>query len=147
MEIHFDKIIPVVIAVALIYLNTRKKSKKQTAKPQQPSNEASEPQPATDHDVFNPLFRGLSDILNINQPVPEAVMEPVTEPEPEKIRQMPVKEPIVQGHEDVLPHKPDIFFHDTVTEPGHFEFDPRRAIIEAEIINRKYFTLLSNKFF
>ena len=93
MEIHFDKIIPVIIAVVLIYLNTRKKTKKQAAGSKPPSNEAATPPPSQGHEISNPFFKGLENILNINQPVFQAVSEPEPQIKQEKSKKesVPVK--------------------------------------------------------
>jgi len=137
MGIHFDKIVPVIIAVVLIYLNTRKKSKKQSTASKPPSNEAANSQPSAGHDIFNPFFKGLDNILNINQPV----VQTITEPEPQVIQTKLKKEPVAPEPVARQSVPANVVFHEPVVNVEHFDFDARRAFIDAEIFNRKYFTI------
>ena len=137
MGIHFDKIIPVIIAVILIYLNIKKKSKKQNTAPKPASDESGTTQPSSGHETPNPFFKGLENFLDMNQPVVQTVPEPeqrVIKPKTKK--ETGVHEPVVNPAPVTKP-----VVQEPVVDSEHFDFDARRAIIDAEIMNRKYFSI------
>jgi hypothetical protein len=134
---HIEKIIPLIIAIALIYLNTRKKSKKPVTTSKTPPEKNQPSQNPPGHGVLDPFFKGIDDILNINQPVVQISPEP--EPQVKKTKQK--KEPVIIEPANIQVPTAKIVLHEPLLEVEHFDFDAKRAIIDAEIMNRKYFTI------
>jgi len=138
MKENLDKIIPIIIAIVLVFINYKKKNKKpvQITKPQ-PAESSATVEKTGDSDIFNPFFRNIENLLNFTQPENHPVEEVE---EPQKITEkQPVKLPDAEIDTKAASIKP--ISTEQITNVNHFEFDLRRAIIDSEIINRKYFSI------
>jgi hypothetical protein len=137
MDIHFEKIVPIVIAIVLIYLNARKKSKKTVNTAQTSSDEDQPSQANSRQGIMDPFFKGLDGILNIDQPV----VQKAKEAEHHIKYSKPKKEPLPAESVNVPVPEVKLASQEPVIDAEHFDFDVKRAIIDAEIMNRKYFTI------
>lgn len=136
MDIHLDKIIPIIIAIVLIYLNTRKKNKKvNPIATQSIANDSTVTENKEDTSIFNPIFQGLDDIINFNNPENETIEQVSNfEEEEEEIAEEIISQPTrTTSITNKLQEQPFI--------EEYFEFDFKKAIIYSEIMNRKYFSL------
>ena len=138
---HIEKLLPLLIAIAIFYFNYKKKKKKNAVAPKPETGGSQEVKPSPVGDFTGSLFKGFDDLFNFTQPEVQVQEQPkavVVPPEQKKIKKQPVKDeqPVVERTTNILNEVQE-------TQEG-FNFDPRRAIIEAEIINRKYFSILSS---
>ena len=137
MKEHLDKIVPIIIAIILVFINARKKSKKPMpiSKPSQVETPIVA-EKTEDSDILNPFFKSFDNLLNFSQPLQ---LEEVKSPIQKISKKQPIKVPDISTDTTSIQIKPVL--QEQIIKEEHFDFNLRRAIIDAEIINRKYFSI------
>ena len=130
----------ILIVIFAIYSSQKKKRKKEAALLGNTAN-----QPSNIKSFFEELLNSEQTTL-----VPEPQIEYFDEPEPEVKIETPIK-PVIEKKEKKISKKVkiDAYSQEIVTE-SEIDFDLREAVINSELLNRKYFWptfLISNLFF
>jgi len=137
---HIDKIFPLLIAIAILYFNAKKRSKKKVVAGKPETGGSPEANPSPSRDFAGSIFKSIDELFNLTQPEVQVHDQPKPEAVPlekKKDGHQPVQEKLI------VVEKPTNVENESHETHEDFHFDPRRAVIDAEIINRKYFSILS----